>query len=209
MQRQQKLLATLRVLFPVSACMTWGLVSNAECSTSFQTSPFKSCHESTQCLTENQASPWQLAMCPYQACEGMLVEAEKLSSMASMEGQPGSYVSLLNMGISQENWASGLEAAQDGPPSKSEKGEIPQFAAAFWDVISWIKYLFGRAASQIFGTRSSLVEGMSQFLSIAWAHNQRALPPDLDRLVLSNIMEGPLWWISAALTTHIFDDSSG
>lgn len=70
-------------------------------------------------------------MCPYQACEGMLVEAEKLSSMASMEGQPGSYVSLLNMGISQENWASGLEAAQTGPPSKSAKGEIPQCAAAF------------------------------------------------------------------------------
>lgn len=78
---------------------------------------------------ENQVAPWQSEMCPYQACEGMLVEAEKLSSMATMNSQPGSYVRLLDMGMGQD-WAGEPAAAPACTASRPTEGEHLSVAAA-------------------------------------------------------------------------------
>ena len=79
---------------------------------------------------DNQTALWQTAVCPYQACEGMLVEAEKLSSQATMDSQPGSYVSMMNMSMGQEAWTGGLEPAQAAPPSRTAKGGNLSFAGS-------------------------------------------------------------------------------
>ena len=98
------------------------------CSTSLQAALFQSSQDEAQCFIENQADVWEAAVCPYQACEGMLVEAEKLSSMAAMDSQPGSYVSLMNISMGQEDWIGGLEAAQPASASRPAKGVVLSFA---------------------------------------------------------------------------------
>lgn len=101
----------------------------AGCSTEFSApamlpSCLKSLEEPASIDSTSQSTHWQDSESSYQACEGLLVEAERWSSLAAVEHRPGGYIGLLTDGIeTSSSWPLTTEAIMPQPTPAPLEGE--------------------------------------------------------------------------------------